>query len=207
MTLFPEQDSQAARQAEDLWRVPIGAASPLWAAYTAMAGAGIAYWCMTRMMRPMNLEAFTWRMPDLPGMPTAPDIAPQAPQPLPFAGLVAQTLAAMQPEPAAPPEQPAVDPQAPEAKLADAGMDAANAAAESVGEAAMSMSLAADDLTRLVGIGPSLATKLADLGVRTFADIASWTDDDIQKMDRALDLKGRAARDRWVEQARQFAAQ
>lgn len=204
MTLFPEQNSEAARQAEDLWRVPIGAASPLWAAYGAFAGAGIAYWCMTRMFKPANLEAFVWRMPEWPGLPAAADLTPDLPT---LPQIMAETLVAMQPEPQAPPSDPAIEPEAPEAILAEAGFEAANAASESVGEAAMAVSLAADDLTRLVGIGPSLATKLADLGVRTYADIASWTEDDVLKMDKALDLKGRASRDRWVEQARQFAAQ
>lgn len=37
--------------------VPIGAASPLWFMFTGAASAGVAYWWMTRWMRPMNLEA------------------------------------------------------------------------------------------------------------------------------------------------------
>jgi predicted flap endonuclease-1-like 5' DNA nuclease len=64
---------------------------------------------------------------------------------------------------------------------------------------------AADDLTRLSGIGPTLASKLSDLGVKTYADIASWTDDDIEKVDRTLKLLGRATRDNWIGQAKQFA--
>lgn len=37
--------------------VPIGAASPLWFMFTGAASAGVAYWWMTRWMRPANLEA------------------------------------------------------------------------------------------------------------------------------------------------------
>ena len=48
--------------------VPIGAASPLWFMFTGAATAGVAYWWMTRWMRPMNLEAL------LP--PPAADAAP-----------------------------------------------------------------------------------------------------------------------------------
>ena len=39
------------------FHVPIGAASPLWFMFTGAASAGVAYWWMTRWMRPMNLEA------------------------------------------------------------------------------------------------------------------------------------------------------
>lgn len=37
--------------------VPIGAASPLWFMFAGAASAGVAYWWMTRWMRPVNLEA------------------------------------------------------------------------------------------------------------------------------------------------------
>nr|QQZ51680.1 hypothetical protein JKL49_12405 [Phenylobacterium glaciei] len=48
--------------------MPIGAASPLWFMFTGAASAGVAYWWMTRWLRPMNLEAL------LP--PPAADAAP-----------------------------------------------------------------------------------------------------------------------------------
>jgi predicted flap endonuclease-1-like 5' DNA nuclease len=198
MAFFPEQDAETiGRQAENFWRVPLGAVSPLWAIYGAAATGGVAFWWMSQWTqkwgRPVNLEAFSYPVPMVPETTTAP--------------AVAQTLAALQPEPVAPLADPAVDPDDPAAQLAEAGAEAVGDAAEAVGEAAMATSLAADDLTRLVGIGPTLATKLADLGVRTFADIASWTDEDLEKVDKALDLKGRAAREAWVDQARQFAQQ
>ena len=63
----------------------------------------------------------------------------------------------------------------------------------------------ADDLTRLVGVGPRLAQRLGDLGVTSFKDIAAWTDEDLARFDKALDLKGRAVRDAWVAQAQRFA--
>lgn len=63
----------------------------------------------------------------------------------------------------------------------------------------------ADELTRIVGIGPRLAAGLARQGVTTFAQIAAWTAEDLDRYDKALDLKGRALRDAWVAQARRFA--
>jgi hypothetical protein len=38
-------------------RLPVGVASPLWLLYAGAAGAGMAYWLMTRWARPVNLEA------------------------------------------------------------------------------------------------------------------------------------------------------
>jgi predicted flap endonuclease-1-like 5' DNA nuclease len=64
----------------------------------------------------------------------------------------------------------------------------------------------ADDLTRLVGIGPKLSAALAERGVSTFADIAAWTTDDLAEVDQALSLKGRAVRDAWVAQAKRLIA-
>jgi hypothetical protein len=48
-------DPDRARRA---WRLPVGAASPLWLVYAGAASAGIAYWWMTRWASPSNLEAF-----------------------------------------------------------------------------------------------------------------------------------------------------
>ena len=61
----------------------------------------------------------------------------------------------------------------------------------------------ADDLTRLKGVGPKLAAQLSELGVATFAQVASWNDADIDRIDAQLGrFQGRIRRDNWVEQAR-----
>jgi predicted flap endonuclease-1-like 5' DNA nuclease len=62
-----------------------------------------------------------------------------------------------------------------------------------------------DDLTRLVGIGPSTAAALAERGVATFADLAAWTEQDLAAFDAQLKLMGRSLRHRWLEQARALA--
>jgi predicted flap endonuclease-1-like 5' DNA nuclease len=65
----------------------------------------------------------------------------------------------------------------------------------------------ADDLTRMKGVGPKVAALLNELGVTRFAQIAGWSDDDIARIDTHLGaFRGRAVRDRWVEQARLLAA-
>lgn len=61
---------------------------------------------------------------------------------------------------------------------------------------------AADDLTRLKGVGPKLNTLLHSLGVNSFNQIANWTDADIDRIDAQLgNFQGRIRRDNWVEQA------
>ncbi len=70
-----------------------------------------------------------------------------------------------------------------------------------------SIEAAADDLTRLVGVGPRLAAALAERGVTRFEQIAAWTTSDVAKVDAELKLLGRATRDAWVAQARRFASE
>jgi hypothetical protein len=41
----------------------IGAASPLWGYFAAAAAGGVAYWWMTQMTRPANLEALFAKLP------------------------------------------------------------------------------------------------------------------------------------------------
>jgi len=60
-----------------------------------------------------------------------------------------------------------------------------------------------DDLTRIKGVGPKLVALLHDMDVRSFADIAAWSDADIDRVDAQLGrFQGRIRRDNWVEQAR-----
>ena len=45
------------RDTERAMRVPFGLANPLWLAFGAAASAGLAFWWMTRLSRPLNIEA------------------------------------------------------------------------------------------------------------------------------------------------------
>ncbi|MBI1404104.1 MAG: hypothetical protein GC147_12950 [Porphyrobacter sp.] len=63
-----------------------------------------------------------------------------------------------------------------------------------------------DDLTRIKGIGPKLVALLGELGVTSFAQIAAWSDADIQRIDGQLGrFSGRIQRDQWIAQARLLA--
>lgn len=64
-----------------------------------------------------------------------------------------------------------------------------------------------DDLTRIKGLGPKIATALRALGVSRYAQIAAWTEEDIARIDAQLGaFAGRATRDNWIEQAKLLAA-
>lgn len=60
----------------------------------------------------------------------------------------------------------------------------------------------ADDLKRISGIGPKLEQVLNGMGVRRYADVALWSDKDVQRIDDQLGFAGRIVRDGWVAQAK-----
>ncbi len=59
----------------------------------------------------------------------------------------------------------------------------------------------ADDLKRISGVGPKLEQVLNGMGIRTYAQIAAWTADEIAKVDDVLKFGGRIVRDDWIGQA------
>lgn len=64
-----------------------------------------------------------------------------------------------------------------------------------------------DDLARIKGVGPRLVAQLHQLGITRFAQIAAWSEGDIDRIDSQLGrFQGRIRRDHWVEQARLLAA-
>ena len=64
-----------------------------------------------------------------------------------------------------------------------------------------------DDLRRIKGVGPKLVTLLNSLGITTFAEIAAWSEADIDRIDTQLGaFAGRIRRDNWIEQAKMLSA-
>ncbi len=61
-----------------------------------------------------------------------------------------------------------------------------------------------DDLKRIRGIGPAIENRLRVLGIRTIAQIAELSAEEIARIEKELGFKGRIARERWVEQAREL---
>ena len=64
-----------------------------------------------------------------------------------------------------------------------------------------------DDLTRIKGLGPKAAAALQAGGVTTIAQIAEWTETDVEVWDDRINGRGRIVRDQWVEQAKTLSAQ
>jgi NADH-quinone oxidoreductase subunit E len=61
----------------------------------------------------------------------------------------------------------------------------------------------ADDLQVIKGIGPGIEALLHRLGFFHFDQVAAWTADELAWVDANLEgFKGRATRDRWIEQAK-----
>ena len=59
-----------------------------------------------------------------------------------------------------------------------------------------------DDLSRLKGVGPKFAAKLAELGVVSYAQLAGFNQTELAHLDERLGpFRGRLARDRVAEQA------
>lgn len=62
--------------------------------------------------------------------------------------------------------------------------------------------VAADDLSKITGVGPAMAKKLAAEGITTYAQIAALTKTDIAALDEKISARGRITRDSWVKQAK-----
>ena len=70
-----------------------------------------------------------------------------------------------------------------------------------------SVPTSADDIARIKGVGPKLVALLGELGVTTFAQIAAWSDADVERIDAQLGrFKGRITRDQWIDQAKLLGA-
>ncbi|BCM21518.1 proton-conducting membrane transporter [Mesorhizobium sp. J8] len=80
------------------------------------------------------------------------------------------------------------------------------AAAPAAKKAAAPTTGKADNLRRLIGIGPVNERLLKGLGVTTYAQIAAWTDADVKRVEEVLNFDGRIAREKWIDQAKLLAA-
>jgi predicted flap endonuclease-1-like 5' DNA nuclease len=179
-----------------------------------LVGIAIAYWLFARASKPAPRQ----HRPDVLDEGAAPaqrnqaliDDAPPAAQftapvhidPPAMAGTMAGigeviAVAAQEEVDAAktPPQTIAAEPEAVPAPAAPAPVAAQSAPAEG------------DDLRKIKGLGPKMLTLLHALGITRFAQIAAWTDADLDELDGKLGaFAGRPRRDSWVEQARMLSA-
>ncbi|WP_339335645.1 50S ribosomal protein L21 [uncultured Maricaulis sp.] len=98
-------------------------------------------------------------------------------------------------------------PKAAEApKAAKAAPKAEKAAAPKAAKAAAPKAAAADALTELTGVGPALATKLNEAGITTFAQVAAWTEADLDALSETITgLKAKAEKNDWINAAKALA--
>ncbi len=88
------------------------------------------------------------------------------------------------------------------APVAAAALGTAAAAAATPATGALDTS----NLSLISGIGPTIEKKLRAAGIQSWEQIASWSAEDIARLDAELSLRGRATREEWVEQARELLA-
>jgi large subunit ribosomal protein L21 len=65
---------------------------------------------------------------------------------------------------------------------------------------------AVTDVSLIDGVGPKLTKALHEAGYLTLAQIAALTAAEVATLDTKLSLKGRAAREDWVKQAKELVA-
>ncbi|WP_170413130.1 50S ribosomal protein L21 [Ruegeria atlantica] len=88
---------------------------------------------------------------------------------------------------------------APAGEAAPAAKKPAAKKAEAKAEAPAAAAAAADDLTKLNGVGPAAAKKLAEAGIESFAALAALSDEQIAAIETVK------VKPEWVEQAKELA--
>ncbi|QND50207.1 5' DNA nuclease [Rhizobium lusitanum] len=106
----------------------------------------------------------------------------------------------VEPKPAAVKAAPAKVPAKAKAKIAVVAPVEAKPAAAPVRR--RNVAVKTDDLKRISGIGPKLEQVLNGRGILRVADIAAWSDADVERIDAELGFDGRIRRDDWVGQAK-----
>jgi predicted flap endonuclease-1-like 5' DNA nuclease len=61
-----------------------------------------------------------------------------------------------------------------------------------------------DDLTEIKGVGPKMAEKLYEQGIKSFAQLAKLNKAFAQQLDEAVKAQGRILRDDWIGQAKKL---
>ena len=176
--------------------------SPLWLSLSAITSVGVAWWMISRLTKPINLEALMAKPASKPA--STPVSTPVSKRTLkrastPFAPVDIVIDAA--------PEAVVVAVVEPALEVAPVPQIETTAEVAAHLDFQAQAEVTADDLTRLVGVGPKLALALAERGVTSFAQLAAWTADDLTAIDTELKLMGRPMRNGWVDQAARFIAE
>ena len=94
---------------------------------------------------------------------------------------------------------------APKAVAAKAEAPKAPAKKAAPKKAAAKATDGADDLSNISGVGPVIVKKLHAAGITTIAQVAAWTDADVEAIEEKLSFKGRVGLEDWIAQAKELA--
>lgn len=205
--------------------MPLGMVNPFWLIFGAAATAGVTWWWMNRLSRAADFEAARESAAIYEMAEATPATTPivirtakgkkSLPEPADTEAEYAEATEAFANPDAAGLPRVALDPVVPpEARTATYESEIPAESSETAGAAGYPIVApgpeaeeAADDLTQLAGIGPRIAAALAAHGVTRFSQLASWTAEQLASFDQELNLRGRAIRGDWVEQAKRLAAE
>ena len=62
------------------------------------------------------------------------------------------------------------------------------------------------DISLIDGVGPKITAMLHEAGITTLQQIAAMSEAEMAELDERLELRGRSAREAWVEQAQELVA-
>jgi predicted flap endonuclease-1-like 5' DNA nuclease len=214
------------REAERALTLPLGMVNPFWLIFGAAATAGVTWWWwMNRLARAADVEAARESAAIYEMAEATPATTPivvrsakakkSAQEPVDAPAEYAEATEAFANPDAAGMPRVALDPVVPpEARTATYESEIPAESSETPGAAGYPIVApgpeaedAADDFTQLAGVGPRIAAGLVAHGVTRFSQLASWTADQIAAFDQEMNLRGRAIRSDWVEQARRLAAE
>jgi predicted flap endonuclease-1-like 5' DNA nuclease len=208
------------RDAARAMSLPLGMANPFWILFGAAATAGMTWWWVNKLMRSGDGAGESAAIYEM-----AEATASTAPVAL-RGGRVKKTKAAeadaalfASPEmfenaESAGYPRVVLEPTVPEeartaehaAEIPAEGSQTADHAGYPLVAPGPAAEAAADDLTRLTGIGPRIAAALEAHGVTRFAQLAAWTPENLAAFDKTMKLKGRALHSDWIAQAARLSA-
>jgi amino acid transporter/predicted flap endonuclease-1-like 5' DNA nuclease len=150
--------------------------------------------------RPTPSHAMATAAPAAPVASPASPVARAVPAPMPVAAPVAR---AETPKPLATPRPVAAPRPVVAAKPVAAAKPAPRKPAKATPKPKAKV---ADDISMIGGIGPKITKMLAKEGVTSLSDIAKMSASALAALDSKLDLRGRSAREEWIDQAKELLA-
>lgn len=214
--------AELRREAERALTVPLGLVNPFWILFGAAATAGVTWWWLNKLARAADLEASRESAAIYEMAEATPATTPIAVrtakakkstfEPVDGDALYAEAPETFENADAAGYARIALEPETPaEARTATHEADIPAETSEKPGAAGYPIVApgpeaegAADDFTRLNGVGPRIAAALVANGVTRFAQLASWSADQLAAFDEQMKLRGRAIRSDWIEQAKRL---